>query len=94
MATSLPGLGSVPHSVVIPYFVFVPGFALLGAFSRRPPALEAAFYSIVFSLAISAGVYALESLYSGVSSFPLETSVPAATLALAAYAYYHGRGAK
>jgi len=91
MATTLPGFDRIPHTIILPYFIILPGYALSMVLRQAEGIVQTFFYSLVWSVVILGSVYSLTTLSSSLSAIPLSALIPVLTVILTAYSYYHGR---
>ena len=90
VATVLPEFGKVSNALVIPYFLFVPGYFVALLLHEERTAIEGIFYSILWSAVIFASLSSLNALFQG-RLLPLTVMVPALTLLLLVYDHYFVR---
>jgi uncharacterized membrane protein len=91
IATDLPAFGGIPNVVVIPYFLFIPGYCLTSLITPTDSIIEKTFYTLAWSLALAANFIAINTLRSGLPVLPIKVVVPVLTLLILAFKYFHGR---
>lgn len=90
-ASTIPDLHSIPNTVNMVYYLFVPGLALTLLIRSSKTILDLLFYSIVWSFGILAFVYALESISLDPRTLPISLVVPVLTLAFVGLENIRGR---
>jgi len=88
MATIIPGFAHIPSPIVIFYYFLVPGYFVTLILRETGTILEKLFYSIAWSLAIIASFVAITSI--GYADLPTSVIIPAITIVLMTYDYFHG----
>ncbi|HEV2227183.1 MAG TPA: hypothetical protein VGR56_10320 [Nitrososphaerales archaeon] len=91
MATALPGFGRIPNTIVLPYYLIFPGYALTLVLRQTEGVIQTVFYTLVWSLAIVGSFYSLATVAPVLAKIPLSGVIATLTLVLTVYAYYHGR---
>ena len=86
-ATSIPEFGRISNALIIPYYLFIPGYFVTLVLRQGGTLLEKLFFSVAWSLAIVASVYSALSL-SGGPALSESILVPLLTVLLMAYDYY------
>jgi hypothetical protein len=89
VATILPGFAFFPNVLVLPYFLFVPGYFVTIIFHDTATLMEWLFYTFAWSIAIFVSVYAISTVVAG-AVFPPTVIVPAVTILLMVYVHFHG----
>jgi len=75
------------NTLVLPYYVFVPGYFVTQLLHKGSGVFEKMFYTIAWSLVVVASFYSLSTLFQG-DLFPINLLVPLLTLALLVYVHY------
>lgn len=83
----IPGFDLVPNALIIPYYVFIPGYFVMLLLRQNGTLLEGLFYSVAWSVAVFASFSSLDSLL-GNRLLPLSILIPAITLALLIHDHY------
>jgi len=91
MATVLPEAMRFSSVVVVPYYLFVPGYAVALLLLQRGTIIERVFYSVVWSMVIFASLYSIEAVVSGYAILPLNAVIPILTMIVFVYDHLHGR---
>jgi len=91
MVTTLPGFGRIPNTIILPYYVVFPGYAFSLVLRQTGGIIQTVFYSLVWSLSIIGSIYSLTTVAPILTKIPLGAVIPALTVVLTIYAYYHGR---
>ncbi len=91
MATVLPEAMRFSNAVVVPYYLFVPGYSVALLLLQRGTAIDRIFYSVVWSIVITASLYSMETVVSGSMIIPLNVIIPILTMIVFAYDHFHGR---
>ncbi len=91
MATVIPEVMRLSNAIVVPYYIFVPGYCLALLLFRRGTVIERVFYSVVLSMVIFASLYSIETVVPGSANIPLNAIIPILTMIVFAYDYSHGR---
>lgn len=89
VATILPGFDLFPNALVLPYFLFIPGYFVTIVFHDTTTLIEWLFYTFAWSIAIFVSVYAIRTVVPG-GFFPPTVIVPAVTILLMVYVHFHG----
>lgn len=89
MATIIPGFPHIPTPILILYYFVVPGYFVTLLLRETSTILDRVFYTIAWSLAIVATVYAIEQI--AYPDLPTNLAVPAFTVVLLAYDHFHSR---
>jgi len=85
MATIIPGFHLVPHLLIFPYFLVVPGYFITLLLRNTGSLLERLFYTITWSVALFLSVYSIESILPGNQLLPIELVIPGLTILLLAF---------
>ncbi|MDA4117656.1 MAG: hypothetical protein OK455_04855 [Thaumarchaeota archaeon] len=88
LATTVPALKGIPHTVILPYLVIIPGYCMTFLLNRDASAFDRVFFAIAWNLALITGVVSLETTNPGL---PLSVVIPGVTLAVLGYNYVHDR---
>ena len=92
LATVLPRFSAIPHTLILPYYLLVPGYAFALVLRQAEGVTQTFFFSLVWSVVIVTSVYSFLTLAPpGLNGVPLGGVIPAVTMVLTAYGYYHGR---
>jgi len=91
MSTALPGIDRIPHTVILPYFLLLPGYAFSLVLRQADGVVQTIFYSLVWSVAILGSIYSLTTFAPNLGSVTFSGVVPIITIILTVYAYYHRR---
>ncbi|MDA4123740.1 MAG: hypothetical protein OK456_11225 [Thaumarchaeota archaeon] len=89
MSTTLPEASDVPNVVVVLYYVLVPGYCISTAIRFTKTVEDGLFFSVVWSLALLAGVSALQSIYSNQAQVPTSLVVPVIAVLFLVYGHFH-----
>ncbi len=90
-ASSIPAFRDIPNTVLIPYYVVIPGYCFSLLAGRSETLSSRIFYTFGWSLALLCGVVALESLNTKAQNLPLSILIPLMTLVVFVFDYFHGR---
>jgi hypothetical protein len=91
MATAVPGFSAIPHTIVVIYYLILPGYAFTLVLRQAQGIAQTAFFSLAWSVTIFGSMYSLTSLSPRFSTVPINGIVPVLTVVLAIYGYYHNR---
>jgi hypothetical protein len=91
MVTVLPEAMRFSEAILIPYYLFVPGYSLSLLLLRRGAVIDRVFYSVVWSMAIFASLYSIETVVPGSAIIPLSAVIPLITIIVFSYDHLHGR---
>jgi hypothetical protein len=91
MATVLPEAMHFSNVVVIPYYLFVPGYSVALLLLQRGTVIDRIFYSVVWSVVIFASLSSMETVVPGSSVIPLNIMIPILTIIVFVYDHFHGR---
>ena len=91
MATVLPEAMRFSNVVVVPYYLFVPGYSVALLLLQRGTVIDRIFYSVAWSMAIFASLYSIETVVSGSAIIPLNVMIPILTMLVFVYDHFHGR---
>ena len=92
MSTIIPALNTVPRLILVPYFLFIPGYYVTLILKHTESNLEKLFYTFAWSIAIFASVYSLASIPLSNQFPPVPLIVPSLTIVLLVYVHYHHKG--
>jgi hypothetical protein len=91
MATVLPEATHISNLVVVPYYLFVPGYSVALLLLQGETVIDGVFYSIVWSVVIFASIYSMGTVVPGFSIIPLNLIIPTLTVIVFVYDHFHGR---
>ncbi len=91
MATVLPEFHEVPNTVVVLYYVVVPGYCISSVMRSTKTITEGFFFSVVWSIALLASVASFESITPNQAHIPISLIVPAVTVVFLVYGQFHRR---
>ena len=89
MATIVPGFATVSNLLILPYFLFVPGYFVALILRNTNSLLETVFYTIAWSMAVLLSAYSLQTIIPGSQNLPIKLVVPALTIFLLVYVHFH-----
>src|SRR2546427_825617 len=91
LVTTLPGPGRIPNNLLLPYYIFLPGYALTLVLRQADGIIQTLFFSLVWSVVVLGSVYSLTTLAPNLSAIPLSGVIPSLTVILTVYGNYHER---
>jgi hypothetical protein len=91
MATVLPQAIRFSNVVVVPYYLFVPGYSVALLLLQRGTVIDRIFYSVVWSVVVFASLFSVESVVPGSTIIPLSVVIPILTMVVFVYDHFHGR---
>ncbi len=91
MATVLPEAMRFSNVVVVPYYLFVPGYSVALLLLQRGTVIDRIFYSVVWSMVIFASLYSIETVVPGSTVIPLNVIIPYLTIIVFVYDHFQGR---
>ena len=91
MANVLPGFNGIPHSVIIPFYLLVPGYVISLVLREDRGIVQTVFFSLVWSVVLVASVQSLAARAPDLYNVPIDGVIPPLTIILTGYAYYHER---
>lgn len=89
MASVTPMFDRVPDATLLPFYLFVPGYAFSSLFAEPQTEVGVLFHSVVWSLILVAAVGSLERVALGAVGIPIALVVPVLTLVFFAWGYLH-----
>jgi hypothetical protein len=89
MVTIVLGIGQISGVILVPYYVFIPGYCIALLLREVNTITEGLFYSIAWSLAAVATVYSFGTL--GYGFLPITLVIPTLTVLVVAYDHLHAR---
>jgi hypothetical protein len=91
MATVLPETMHFSNAVVVPYYLFIPGYSVALLLLQRGTVIDRIFYSVVWSMVIFASLYSIETVVPGSTVIPLNVIIPYLTIIVFVYDHLQGR---
>ena len=92
LATVLPRFSAIPHTLILPYYLLVPGYAFALVLRQAEGVTQTFFFSLVWSVVIVTSVYSFLTLAPpGLNGVPLGGVIRGVTLVLSAYGFLLGR---
>ena len=87
IATIIPEFGRISNALVIPYYVFVPGYFVAVLLRTTGTVTERLFFTVAWSLTILAAFASLNSIFTS-QVLPLNLLIPVLTVLLLIYTHY------
>lgn len=91
MATVIPEVMRLSNVVVVPYYLFVPGYCVALLLLQGGTVIDRVFYSVVWSMVIFASLYSIQTVVPGSANLPLNVAIPVLTIVVFVYDHLHGR---
>ena len=91
MASITPTFGDISNVLVVVYYLFVPGYVMAGLLGENYGPIQRILFSLPFGLAMVLSLFAIRQMNTSALRLPYAVIIPALTLLLLAYRYFHAR---